>query len=178
VSELFHVDLRTALTAVATTIGIYLAFVVSVRITGPRALTSTSSFDLACVVALGAVLGRTALLTDPTLPVGVIALVTFLAMQALLGSARQSSRLYGWLNPAPVILIQDGELLRRNMRAAHVVEDELRQAARRAGARGLGEIRCAVLERNGAVSVVRAVEPLDPWLLDDIPGSGSSPPRP
>jgi uncharacterized membrane protein YcaP (DUF421 family) len=108
----------------------------------------------------------------------VIALVTFLAMQALLGSARQSSRLYGWLNPAPVILIQDGELLRRTMRAAHVVEDELRQAARRAGARGLGEIRCAVLERNGAVSVVRAVEPLDPWLLDDIPGSGSSPPRP
>jgi uncharacterized membrane protein YcaP (DUF421 family) len=168
VPEAFHIDPMTALVAVATTVGIYLAFVVLIRITGPRALTSTSSFDYACVVALGAVLGRTALLKNPTLPIGVIALVTFLCMQALLGAARQRKRLYGWLNPRPVILVSDGRLLVENMRAAHVVEDELRQAARRAGVRGLHEVRCAVLESNGAVSVVRADGPVDPWLLEDL----------
>jgi len=172
--EAFRVDATTALTVVITTVGIYLAFIVLIRVTGPRALTSTSSFDFACVVALGAVLGRTALLRNPTLPIGVIALVTFLCMQALLGSARQSSRLYGWLNPRPVLLISDGELLVDNLRAAHMVEDELRQAARRAGVHGLHDVRCAVLERNGAVSVIRAGGPIDPWLLEDITGSGPS----
>jgi uncharacterized membrane protein YcaP (DUF421 family) len=174
VPEAFRIDASTALTVVATTIGIYIAFVVLIRVTGPRALTSTSSFDFACVVALGGVLGRTALLKDPTLPIGVIALVTFLCLQALLGSARQNTRVYEWLNPRPVLLVSDGRLLVDNMRAAHVVEDEIRQAARRAGARGLGEVRCAVLERNGSVSVVRADEPVDAWLLQDIIGSGPS----
>lgn len=167
-SEQFQITGETALTVVVTTIGIYLAFIALVRITGPRALSSTSSFDFACVVAFGAILGRTVLLTDPTLAIGVVALVSFLALQALLGLGRQNARLYRWLNPSPILLVADGELLSENMRRAHVVEDEVRQAVRRAGARSLSEIRCVVLERNGALSVVRSLDAVDPWLLTDV----------
>src|SRR4051812_50140387 len=88
-SEQFQITGETALTVVVTTIGIYLAFIALVRITGPRALSSTSSFDFACVVAFGAILGRTALLTDPTLAIGVVALVSFLALQALRAGATE-----------------------------------------------------------------------------------------
>ena len=167
-SEQFQITGETALTVVVTTIGIYLAFIALVRITGPRALSSTSSFDFACVVAFGAILGRTVLLTDPTLAIGVVALVSFLALQSLLGLGRQNARLYRWLNPSPILLVADGELLSDNMRRAHVVEDEVRQAVRRAGARSLSEIRCVVLERNGALSVVRSLDAVDPWLLTDV----------
>ena len=167
-SEQFQITGETALTVVVTTIGIYLAFIALVRITGPRALSSTSSFDFACVVAFGAILGRTVLLTDPTLAIGVVALVSFLALQALLGLGRQNARLYRWLNPSPILLVADGELQSDNMRRAHVVEDEVRQAVRRAGARSLSEIRCVVLERNGALSVVRSHDAVDPWLLTDV----------
>jgi uncharacterized membrane protein YcaP (DUF421 family) len=91
---------------------------------GSRVLTGTSSFDLACVVAFGAILGRTVLLADPTLAIGVVALTTFIAVQALLGLLRSSPALYRWLNHPPVLLASDGRLIVDNMRRAHVVEDE------------------------------------------------------
>jgi uncharacterized membrane protein YcaP (DUF421 family) len=174
-SEQFEMSGSTALTVVVTTVGIYLTFIVLVRVMGSRVLTGTSSFDLACVVAFGAILGRTVLLADPTLAIGVVALTTFVLMQAALGLLRQSPALYRWLNHPPVLLVADGQLLVANMRRAHVVEDEVRQAARRAGVRSLEEVRCIVLERNGALSVVRSDRAVDPWLLADVTGSPAPP---
>jgi uncharacterized membrane protein YcaP (DUF421 family) len=174
-SEQFEISGSTALTVVVTTVCIYLTFIVLVRVMGTRVLTGTSSFDLACVVAFGAILGRTVLLADPTLAIGVVALTTFVLMQAALGLLRQSPVLYRWLNHPPIMLVADGQLLVANMRRAHVVEDELRQAARRAGVRALDEVQCIVLERNGALSVVRSDRALDPWLLEDVNGSPAMP---
>jgi uncharacterized membrane protein YcaP (DUF421 family) len=168
VSEQFQISGHTALTVVVTTVCIYLAFILLVRLVGSRALTSTSTFDFACIVAFGSILGRTVLLTDPTLAIGVVALATFLAAQGVMGLARQRPALDRWLNRAPVLLVADGALIRDNMRRAHVVDDEIRQAVRRAGARSLAEVRCVVLERNGALSVVRGEQPLDAWLLTDV----------
>lgn len=176
VSEQLTISPATVATVVVSTVGIYLTFIVLVRVMGTRVLTGTASFDLACVVAFGAILGRTVLLEDPTLAIGVVALATFVAMQAVLGLLRQSPRLYRLLIQQPVLLVVDGRLLTDSMRRSHVVEDELRQAARRAGARSLDEIRCAVLERNGTLSVVRSDQPVDPWLLEDV-GTPTGRPR-
>ncbi|GAB6987779.1 hypothetical protein JCM10369A_43050 [Nocardioides pyridinolyticus] len=81
--EQFEIGADTGITVVLTTVGIYLTFIVLVRLTGPRSLTGTSSFDVACVhrglrrrhrahgVARGA----------PTLVIGVLALLTFFVLQ-------------------------------------------------------------------------------------------------
>lgn len=155
------------LVAVATT-AIYVTFMVLVRLVGQRSLASMSSFDFACVVALGAVLGRTALLERPTLGAGVVALVTFIVLQGLLGVLRRDRRFDRWINRAPVLLVHEGRLLGHNMDRAHVVEDEIRQKLRLAGVRRLDEVQCVVLERNGAVSVVRRGADVDPWLFTDV----------
>ena len=164
----FTISAETALAVVTTTVVIYLAFIVLVRIVGSRGLTSLASFDFAAVVALGAVIGRTILLQEPTLPVGLVALTTLFAMQGALGLLRQSRRVDRLIQRRPTMLVSNGVLLTRNMRSCHVVEDEIRQALRRAGVRSLHEAQCVVLERNGAVSVIRAGAPIDPWLLADV----------
>lgn len=155
-------------TVVVTTVGIYLAFIALVGIVGQRSLSHMSSFDFACVVALGAVLGRTVLLSEPSLLIGVTALATFLGMQTLLGSLRRRRGLDRWINRSPVLLVRDGELWHANMRRAHVVEDEIRQRLRIAGVRRLDEVAAVVIERNGSVSVLRAGAEIDPWLLSDV----------
>jgi uncharacterized membrane protein YcaP (DUF421 family) len=167
-SEQFQISAETALTVVVTTVVIYLAFIVLVRLIGSRGLTSLASFDFAAVVALGAVIGRTILLQDPTLPIGLLALATLFAMQGALGLLRQNRRVDRLIQRRPTMLVSNGVLLTGNMRNCHVVEDEIRQALRRAGARSLHEAQCVVLERNGAVSVVRGDAPADPWLLADV----------
>jgi uncharacterized membrane protein YcaP (DUF421 family) len=176
VADEFQISVHTALTVVVTTLCIYIAFILMVRLVGSRALTSTSIFDFACIVAFGSILGRTVLLQDPTLAIGVVALATFLAAQGAMGLARQNRSLDRWLSPAPVLLPPPPPPREERMRRAHVVEDEVRQAVRRAGACSLTDVRCVVLERNGQISVVRSDRPMDPWLLADVATDGTSRP--
>lgn len=154
--------------AVISTVGIYLALVVLVRLIGQRSLSSMSSFDFGCVVALGAVLGRTVLLRDPTLLIGVVALTTFFVIQGMLGLLRRHRRFDRLINRSPVLLMDGAEPQRDAMRRSHVSEDELRQRLRLAGIRHRDEVQCVVLERNGSVSVLRRGNAVDPWLLADV----------
>jgi uncharacterized membrane protein YcaP (DUF421 family) len=177
-SDRLGIDGPTALLVVITTIGMYLALVLFVRLLGQRTLASMSSFDLGCAIALGAVIGRTTLLLEPTLMVGLTAMTTLFAVQISLVRLRRIGWVDRLLNRPPVLLMDGAVPLHENLRASHVGEDELRQKLRLAGIRDLAEVRCVVLERNGAVSVVRADRPLDPWLFDDVPGVVVRPPAP
>jgi uncharacterized membrane protein YcaP (DUF421 family) len=155
---------------VVSTIGIYLTFILLVRLVGQRSLASMSSFDFGAAVAAGAVLGRTVLLYTPTLTGGVAGLTTLFACQGALGLLRRNRAVDRALNRTPLLLMDGALLLHNNMRRAHVAEDEIRQRLRLAGIRRLDEVLCVVLERNGSVSVLREGAPLEPWLLADVAG--------
>lgn len=155
---------------VLATVAIYLLLVLSVRVLGQRTLANMSSFDLGCVLALGAVVGRTSLLLEPTLATGAIAMMTLFATQIVLALLRQNRWIDRLLNRPPVVLMVDGVALPATMRASHVAEDELRQKLRLAGIRSPSEVQCVIMERNGAVSVIRHGEPIDPVLYSDVPG--------
>jgi uncharacterized membrane protein YcaP (DUF421 family) len=169
--EQLGIDWRTAGLVVVATVAMYLTLILCVRLVGQRSLAAMSSFDLGCAIALGAVVGRTSLLLDPTLGAGLIAMVTLFTTQTVLARLRQSRWIDRLLNRPPVLLMAGPTPLVGNMRAAHVAEDELRQKLRLAGIRDLAEVRCVVLERTTAVSVIRQSEPLDPWLFSDVPGA-------
>jgi uncharacterized membrane protein YcaP (DUF421 family) len=168
--EQLAIDVERAGLVALTTVAMYLTLIVCVRIVGQRSLATMSGFDLGCAIALGAVVGRTSLLLDPTLGAGVVAMLTLFATQAILSQLRRSRWVDRLMNRPPVLLMAGGIPLAENLRAGHVAEDELRQKLRLAGIRNLSEVQCVVLERTGAVSVVRRSEPLDPWLFSDVPG--------
>jgi uncharacterized membrane protein YcaP (DUF421 family) len=169
--EQLGIDGGRAGLVVLTTVAMYLILILCVRIVGQRSLAAMSSFDLGCAIALGAVVGRTSLLLDPTLGAGVVAMVTLFATQAILSRLRRSRWIDRLMNRPPVLLMAGATPLPENLRAGHVAEDELRQKLRLAGIRNLSEVQCVVLERTGAVSVVRRSQPLDPWLFSDVPGA-------
>ena len=155
---------------VVSAVGIYLAFLVLLRIVGQRALASMSSFDFAAAVAVGAVMGRSLLGYTPTLLAGVVGLTTLFALQTAFGLLRRTPRLQALMSNPPVVLLRDGRVLHANLRAAHLIEDELREKLRLHGIRSYDEVACAVLERTGALSVLRAGEPISPELLADVKG--------
>ncbi|MBN9110728.1 MAG: DUF421 domain-containing protein [Pseudonocardia sp.] len=164
------VDLRTAGLVVVATLGIYLALLVCVRVCGQRSLAAMSATDVACVIALGAVVGRTTLLATPTLTTGVIALAMLFAVQRSLSLLRRNRVLSRVLAREPVLLVRAGLVQRDGLRRARMNEDDLRQRLRVAGVARLADVDCVVLERNGVVSVLRAGPDADPWLMADVPG--------
>lgn len=157
------------LSVAGVTVAMYLALLMLVRIAGPRSLSTMAATDVACVVAVGAVVGRTALLALPTLQTGAVALAVLFATQFLLSSLRRHRLLESLLVPPPLILIRNGRLDDKALRRARISHDDLRQRLRLAGVTGMDRVLWVVLERNGQVSVLRdgGAEP-DHWLLHDL----------
>jgi uncharacterized membrane protein YcaP (DUF421 family) len=59
------------------------------------------------------------------------------------------------IEPPPLPLIQDGKLLRRNMRSELITEDELMSQIREEGLARLEQVKEAYIESDGRISVVK-----------------------
>ena len=59
------------------------------------------------------------------------------------------------LAPAPLSLVENGRMNRRNMRRELITEEELRSQLRQQGVSKLDEVKRACLEANGEISVVK-----------------------
>jgi uncharacterized membrane protein YcaP (DUF421 family) len=55
----------------------------------------------------------------------------------------------------PLLLVRDGQMLRRNMRREYITEDELWTQLRQQGVDELSQVRKAYLEPDGEFSVIR-----------------------
>lgn len=161
------IDAITAAEVVVATVGIVLTLLALVRIWGPRSLATMSTVDIACVVAVGAVAGRTTLLAAPTLATGMTALVTLFLLRHILSGLEQRAVGRHLLARKPVVLIRDGRLRHDAMRRTRISDDDLRQCLRLAGVADRADVRLAVLERTGRISLVRS-EHIDAWMLADI----------
>lgn len=60
-----------------------------------------------------------------------------------------------WLEAPPLLLIRDGQLLRRNLRHEFVTEDELKSKLRERGVKEYSEVAQAYMESDGSVSVLK-----------------------
>lgn len=60
--------------------------------------------------------------------------------------------------PPPLMLVQDGRVLRRNMRRELLTEEELRGKLREQGVDSFDDIRQAYMESDGGISVIKKQE--------------------
>lgn len=166
---------QQALEVVLSTVGMYCALAVLVRMLGQRVLARVASSDLATIVALGAVIGRAALGYTPTLGAGLLALLSLFGMQAVAGQLKQWRVAERFLQNRPVLLMSGGAIIHQNLRKVHLTEADLWPTLRLAGVRTLDEVACVVLETTGEISVLRRGVDLDPRLLADVPWTDSRP---
>jgi uncharacterized membrane protein YcaP (DUF421 family) len=166
-----------ALNVVLSALGIYCTFLILIRLLGQRTMATMSSFDLAAVIAMGAVGGRAVLGYTPTLAAGAIGLATLFTLQAAAGQLRRSRLGESAVTNRPVLLMAGDEILHENLARAHIVEEELHAKLPLAGIRNTSEVGCVVLESTGAVSVLRCGELIDPALLAAVKDADRLPAR-
>jgi uncharacterized membrane protein YcaP (DUF421 family) len=135
--------------------GMYLALMVATRIAGRRTLAELSAFDVLTTIALGTILGSTAVSPSVGWLEGAVGAATLLALQVAIGAARQrSERLRGLLDFRPVPVVQDGSLqLRRGARGPQLTPDEVLSQLRLQGTFALRDVDEAILEPSGRISV-------------------------
>lgn len=146
-SSLPEIVVRTAI--------IYIFLVVAMRLSGKREVGQMSVLELVAILVVSDAVQNSMVGENTTLWGGIVAVVTLLGMDAAIRSAtRRSRRLRGAIEGEPRLLVRDGRLLERALREERVDASEVRAAVRSAGIARVEDVRLAVLETDGTISVI------------------------
>ena len=135
---------------------VYLALLLLFRIVGKRTLAETGTFDFVLLLIIAEATQQAMIDDDNSMTNAFLIIVTLLALNVGFSLLKQRSPLVDQLiDDVPVLIVVDGNPLKDRMDRARVDERDILQAARESqGLARLDEIKYAVLERNGTISVV------------------------
>ena len=125
------------------------------RVIGRRELSSLQPFDLILLVMIGDLVQQGVTqndfsVTGAILVGGTIALLT-VAVSFL---SFRFPRLRPALEGEPVIVVEDGKPIERNLRRNRITLEELAAAARQSQLASIEDVRWGVLETNGQISFI------------------------
>jgi uncharacterized membrane protein YcaP (DUF421 family) len=138
--------------AVAT----YLFLMLIFRISGKRSLAQITTFDLVLLLIISEAVQSALLGNDFSMTNSFILVMTLVAMDIGLSLWKQRSRLVAKLmDDVPLVIVEDGRPLKERMDRCRVDEDDVLVAARiQRGLERMDQIKYAVLERSGGISVI------------------------
>jgi uncharacterized membrane protein YcaP (DUF421 family) len=129
--------------------------VVGLRIAHRRTLSQWTAIDFAAAVAIGAVMGRTAVAEGQSFLVGATALLTFLAAHGLVTMGRNNRWFAKAVDHRVRVLVDHGRLRRDQLRTCGLTENDVLAKLRELGVRELAELRYVLYETKGELTVVR-----------------------
>jgi uncharacterized membrane protein YcaP (DUF421 family) len=126
-----------------------------VRIVGRRELNSLEPFDLIMLVVLGDLVQQGVTQQDNSvtglmLAAGTIGILTVVVSWL----SWRFRRLRVVLEGEPVIVVQNGEVIQRNIDTNRITREEVASAARQQQVASISDIRWAVLETDGQITVI------------------------
>jgi uncharacterized membrane protein YcaP (DUF421 family) len=148
-------DAQELLLTAARALAVYALMLVVIRGLGKRAVGNFAAFDLVVALMLGEVVDEI-IYGDVTFAQGTVAIVVIAAAQAT------NAWLTWWghgfdkfLEGTPTVIVREGRFEPKGMRAERMNEKDVIAHLRQHGVRDLREVKLALVEDDGAVSVVR-----------------------
>jgi uncharacterized membrane protein YcaP (DUF421 family) len=134
---------------------VFVLLLVVTRAVGRRELSSMEPFDLILLVVMGDLIQQGVTQSDYSLT-GALIVVAVIAVMTVLTSyvSFRVPRLRGVLEGEPIVLVEHGRIIDRNLRRERMTHDELAAEARLQQVADLDRVRLAVLETNGSVSFI------------------------
>lgn len=132
----------------------FVAVFVFLKVSGRRGIRQLSVFELVIILTLGSAAGDVSFYEDvPLLPVAAV-FITLLALYRLtVALMTKSHRFGGWVEGRPITIIRDGIYELRSLDQLQISADEFFMELRQQGVEHLGQVRLAILETDGEVSL-------------------------
>jgi uncharacterized membrane protein YcaP (DUF421 family) len=129
------------------------------RVVGRRELSTLEPFDLIMLIVIGDLVQQGVTQSDNSVTGIVIVLSVVTLMTALFAYLNfRFPQLRPWMEGRPVVLIDNGSMIERNLRRERLTVSEVEAEARQQQIASLEQVRWAVLERNGRVSFITGGE--------------------
>ena len=136
---------------------VFFVILLITRVIGRRELGKLEPFDLILLVVIGDLVQQGVTQSDYSLTgaVTVIATISLLTVATSFASFR-FRRLRPVLDGEPILLVEHGRVLLRNLRRERLTVEELAAEARKQQIAAIADVRFAVLETDGTISFIPA----------------------
>lgn len=152
-SEAWAIAARTAL--------VYVVVFVGLRLAGKRELGQMTVFDLVVVLLIANAVQNAMVGADVSLQGGLLAAGVLLALNRVVADLRTRGGTWGRLiEGTPTVLIEDGQTIEPHLRKEGLEHQELEMVVREHGVDSLGDVKLAVLETDGSISIVPKTSPV------------------
>ena len=142
--------------SVLRAVAIYVILLVIFRIGGKRSLAQITTFDFVLLLIIGEATQQALLGEDFSLTNALVVIVTLIGIDIGLSLLKGRSRtLERVMDDLPLVIVEDGQPLQARMDKARVDQSDVLTAARELqGLERMDQIKYAVLERSGGISII------------------------
>jgi uncharacterized membrane protein YcaP (DUF421 family) len=142
--------------AVLRAVAIYLILLALLRLAGRRTLAEMTSFDFVLLLVIGEATQQALLGEDFSMTNAVIVIITLLGLDVGFSYLkRYFPKFSAVLDGRPMIVVENGQPIAERLRMSRIDEEDILEAARSTrGLERLDQIRYAILEVNGGISVI------------------------
>lgn len=135
---------------------IYLFLMLVFRLSGKRSLAQTTPFELVLLLIISEVTQQALVGEDYSITTSLILIATLIGTDLLFSKIKQRFKLFEKITEGrPLIVVKDGKMLENRMKRTRVSEEDIMEAARNShGLQRMDEIKYAVLEIDGSISII------------------------
>ena len=134
---------------------VYGFLLIVLRLMGKRQIGQLAPFDLVLILVLSNAVQNAMNGGDNSLIGGLVSASTLFALNSAVGVVTsRSKKAEALIEGHPLVLIHTGKLYDAMLKRSNITRHELNSALRQAGCGCVDDVQYAVLENNGAISVV------------------------
>lgn len=146
-NELLDVSLRS--------LAVYLFMFAAIRVFGKNQLSQLNAGDIVLLLLISNAVQNAMVGSDVSLEGGLVAAsVLFIANFVVKKIIFKNPKIKSFVESDPVILIKDGIVDNVKMKEEEISFDELEEAVREHGVENIADVKLAVLEVDGNISVI------------------------
>ncbi len=135
---------------------VYFVLWLVIRSTGRRTLGQLTVFDFILFLIIGGAAQRALMAQDYSLTHAFLVIATFVIIDIAVSFVeRDVPSIAKILKGVPTVVVENGHVLSGRLRRSRLTEEDILEAARRAhGLERMDEIKFAILEASGRISII------------------------
>ncbi|MDQ4141951.1 MAG: DUF421 domain-containing protein [Bacteroidota bacterium] len=135
---------------------VYFLIFIVLRMAGKRTLGEMTTFDLVLLLIISEAVQNALLNEDHSITGSMLVVITLVFADIMVSLGTNKFRfLDNMVNGIPLIILENGKPLLDRMKKARVQEDDILEAARKLqGLESLDQIKFAILEKDGSISII------------------------
>ncbi len=139
---------------IRATVVFFFIFLIT-RIAGRRELSTLEPFDVILLVVLGDLVQQGITQSDESVT-GTMIVISTIALLSIAVSwiSFRSGKVRPVTEGEPIILVQDGQMIERNLRRERLTRGDVEEEARKQQIASLGDVSWAILEKAGTITFI------------------------